>query len=76
VSRIVTTRPPFAYESVAGSVGAFVGPLLGSALAVADGFPAALVATGRLLLALVAGLAVSFHSRPVLAEVPGIEMPG
>jgi DHA1 family multidrug resistance protein-like MFS transporter len=38
------------------SLGAFVGPLMGAALAAAFGFPAALLATGLLLLALAVGL--------------------
>jgi MFS transporter, DHA1 family, multidrug resistance protein len=54
--------------AAAGSVGAFVGPLLGSALAAAFGFPAALLVTGVLLLGLAAGLALEQRGRPVVAE--------
>ena len=53
-----------------GSVGAFIGPLLGAALAAAFGFPAALIVTGLLLLGLAGGLLLSGRSaaRPAPLE--------
>jgi DHA1 family multidrug resistance protein-like MFS transporter len=51
--------------AAAGSLGAFVGPLMGATLAAAFGFPAALLATGVLLLALAAGLALNARQEGV-----------
>ena len=59
-----------------GSIGAFVGPLLGSALAAAYGFPAALILTGALLLALAAGLVWSFRADTQRGTMTAASDPG